>query len=220
SERAHGGYFDDLDADGMRAIMPSLFTTLDAVRETSLEGTSGFGVWNATGHARHDSWRAALLSVNADHPRLPGWRERLAGDPVRERVFREAYERLAHLAEGVPEVRHLVYSDLLNYNVLVEGDRITSVLDWGASLYGDFVYDVAWLAYFASWYPAWAGIDFAEEAARHYASIGLAVPAYEARLRCAELHIGLDSMGYAAFTGRWHHFDWNVERIHALVYGA
>jgi thiamine kinase-like enzyme len=55
-----------------------------------------------------------------------------------------------HVIQG-----HLVHSDLLHYNVLVAADRVTAVLDWGSSLYGDFLFDLAWLST-ARWFRAQA----------------------------------------------------------------
>ena len=51
--------------------------------------------------------------------------------------------------------------------------------------------------------PAWRGIDFRREAARHYASIGLAVPRFEERLTACQIHIGLAAQAYNAFKERW-----------------
>ena len=41
-------------------------------------------------------------------------------------------------ADSGPQERHLIHSDLLNFNVLVADDLISAVIDWGSSLYGDF----------------------------------------------------------------------------------
>jgi hygromycin-B 4-O-kinase len=117
--------------------------------------------------------------------------------------FEEAYRRLQVLADRIPEERHLIHSDLLHYNVLVEADRVTGVLDWGCAMYGDFVYDLAWLCFWQPWYPAWQHIDFRAEAVRHYASIGLDVPHFEERLRCCQIHIGLAGQAYMAYAGHW-----------------
>jgi hygromycin-B 4-O-kinase len=117
--------------------------------------------------------------------------------------FEDAYGRLQALADRVPETRHLIHSDLLHYNVLVEGERITGVLDWGCGMYGDFLYDLAWFCFWQPWYPAWQRIDFRAEATRHYAAIGLDVRDFEARLRCCQVHIGLAGQAYQAYAGNW-----------------
>jgi hygromycin-B 4-O-kinase len=205
SERAFGRYLDDLDGAELRATMPSLFAALDAARFVDLSGTTGYGIWGGDGAAPYRSWRDALADVAADRPgdRIQGWRERLAASPVGTGPFDESLARLHQLLDRCPEERHLIHADLLHFNVLVAGNRVTAVVDWGCAMYGDFLYDLAWFAFWSPWYPAWAGIDFRQEATRHYAAIGLEVPELAERLRCHQLHIGLDSLKYNAFTGRW-----------------
>ncbi len=209
SERVFGDYIDDVDEAQMRALLPSLFAVLDAARLADLSRTAGFGSWGADGMAPHPTWRAALLDVAADREsdRIHGWRERLATSGVGIAPFEEAYRRLEALAGPAPEDRHLIHSDLLHYNVLVnvaaDGGRISGVLDWGCGMYGDFLYDLAWLCFWQPWYPAWARIDFRAEAVRHYAAIGLDVPAFEERLRGCEIHIGLGGQAYMAYAGNW-----------------
>jgi hygromycin-B 4-O-kinase len=205
AERVFGGYLDDVDEPQMRALLPALFAALDATRRADLAVTTGYGVWGADGTAPYPSWRAALLAVTTDRPadRTHGWRERLAASSVGVGPFEEAYESLQALADRVPEERHLIHSDLLHYNVLVEADRVTGVLDWGCGMYGDFLYDLAWLCFWQPWYPAWRRLDFREEATRHYAAIGLDVPHFEERLRCCQIHIGLAGQAYMAYAGNW-----------------
>ena len=97
----------------------------------------------------------------------------------------------------------MIHSDLIHRNVLVHDDRITAVLDWGCAMYGDFLYDLAWLTFWSPWHPELRDIDLRSRALAHYDAIGLAVPDFERRMRCCELHIGLAAQAYNAFTGRW-----------------
>src|SRR4029077_5046408 len=50
SERVRGGQIDDLDAEGMRRILPSLFAAMDAMRDADLSGTTGWGLWHGDGN--------------------------------------------------------------------------------------------------------------------------------------------------------------------------
>lgn len=188
----------------MRATLPSLFATLDAMRLADISGTTGFGGWDGAGNAPFPSWPAYVLDVENTAPasRIVGWRKRLASSPTGERPFQTAYERLQQLATGLPDTRYLVHADLLNRNVLVSRTRIAGVLDWGCATYGDFLYDLAWFCFWAPWYPDWDTVDFAQEAVRHYAAIGLNIPNFEQRLQACELHIGLDGQKYNAFKER------------------
>ncbi len=205
SERPRGACLDDLDAGGMRVMLPSLFAALDAMRETDLPAATGFGGWGADGNAPHSSWRDALLDVANDRPEhhTHGWRERLAASPTGSGPFEEAFDLLQNLSADCPDARHLIHGDLLNFNVLVDNGRISAVIDWGCAMYGDFLYDLAWFLYWAPWYPAWRGIDFRAEAVRHYAAIGLDVLNFDERLRCCLIHIGLGDQAYSAFKESW-----------------
>jgi hygromycin-B 4-O-kinase len=205
SARAYGGFIDELDGDRMRSVLPSLLAALDAMRSVSLADSTGFGGWGADGTAPHPTWRAALHDVDstATNDRLPDWRERLARSPTGIGPFEEALDGFRMLLPFCPDDRHLIHSDLLHFNVLVaDDDRISAIVDWGCAMYGDFLYDVAWFVFWAPWYPAWAGIDFRAEALRHYERTGLDVPHFEERLRCYQLHMGLDSLKYNAAMGR------------------
>ena len=73
--------------------------------------------------------------------------------PTATATFEEGYGRLKELVEFCPEDRHLVHEDLMNFNVLVDRDRISAVLDWGSSIYGDFLYDLVKIVFYEPWYP-------------------------------------------------------------------
>lgn len=205
SRRASVRFLDDCDEGKLRALLPGLCQAWDAMREADLSATTGYGIWDGDGLASHLSWRDALLAVAHDREgdRIHGWWDRLLSSPTGSGPFEEALARLGQLVDFCPEERHLIHSDLLNFNVLVDGDRISAVIDWGCGMYGDFLYDLAWFTYWAPWYPAWRDIDFAAEAKRHYLAIGLKVPYFAERLLCYELHIGLAAQAYCAYKERW-----------------
>jgi hygromycin-B 4-O-kinase len=214
ARRVGGEHIDGLDETRMRRVLPSLFAAMDAMRAVDLSDASGFGGWRADGRTSHSRWRHWLLNfVHEPATRgAPGWRELLRDSPTERHSFEEGYERLVELAEPCPEVRHLFHDDLINRNVLVDGDRISAVLDWGSSKYGDFLFDIANQVFYRPWFPEWRNIDFAAEALAHYESIGLAVPNFAERLRCYTLRIALDGIAYSAFRKRWGEVELRARR--------
>jgi hygromycin-B 4-O-kinase len=220
SERAHGDFLELRDEATMRRVLPSLLSALDAIRAVDVSDSNGFGLWSGqSGDAPHANWHAAVLAIPPAGARIPGWRERLSEVPQSARVFEAGYRQLEKLVQACPNDRHLVHSDLLYFNVLVSGDRVSAVLDWGSSLYGDFLWDLAWLTLWQPWYTAWAGIDIRGLAQNHYSKIGLDVPNFDERLRCYELAIGLDGLAYQAFAGHWDDLAWTTRRVDALLAG-
>jgi hygromycin-B 4-O-kinase len=221
SERMFGGYIDHLDGARMRATLPSLFAALDAARGVDLSATTGYGPWDAEGIGAFPSWPAFLFDVATDRPedKGHGWRRRLETSATGAERFDEALHHLSALAAFCPEERHLIHRDLLHFNVLVAGDRISAVLDWGCALYGDFLYDLASVAFWSPWFPAWQGIDVRAEAARHFAAIGLEVPPFAERFRCCQVHAGLDAQQFQALVGDWDNLERAAGRTLAVARG-
>jgi len=195
SDFVPGGIIDKIGAIAMRQTLPSLLGVLDAIREVDLSSTTGFGYWDSRGQGVDPTWEYVMLGG------IPRWRSAVAGSPVGLAAFETGVARMLELLPFSPPLRYLVHSDLLHRNVLVDGSRVTAVLDWGSSFIGDFVYDIAWLTFWQPWYPQWAGIDFAGAAQAHYAATGTVVEHFAERLRCYELRIAVSNQEWFAERG-------------------
>lgn len=217
SERVHGMLLDDLDAAGMRAVLPRLLTALDALGEVDVSARAGYGGWGPDGTAGCTTWREAVLAFAGD--RLVGWRAALEGSSTGAGPLNAAFAKLQELAADLPETRQVIHGDLLHQNVLVHGQEVRGIFDWGNSMYGDALYDAAWLIFWWPWFPAWAEIDIRAALDRHWATAD-AVPAdLEHRLLCYQLRIGCDSMAYNAFTENWDDLARTARQTLALVAG-
>lgn len=217
SDRVRGALLDDVDGPGIRAALPSMLSALDAIRDINLCGTRGFGLWRADGAAPFASWADYLLDVARDGGRISGWRARLETSPQAAQAFDHAFGRLRELVADLPPVRRMVHCDLLNRNVLVEAEEVSGIIDWGNALFGDHLYDAAWLIYWWPWYPNWNGIDIKSELARHWQTHGGEPEQVEERLRCCLIHIGLQSVAYNAFKDRWETIERNLDQIAACL---
>ncbi len=201
SERLHGVGFDTLDAAGYRRALPAVFRALDALRSVDVSASSGYGVWQSDASAPYTSWREALLDVGSDPPgsRTHGWRSKLATVPEAVERFEEGLRRLQAMVEVCPESRHVIHADLMGDNLLVQGDRVGAIVDWANAMYGDFVYDLARLTFWTPWFPELETVRLHDWVRDRYAD----EPDFEARLRCYQVHLGLDAQAYNAFTDRW-----------------
>lgn len=217
SERRHGEFLDALDGAQLRAVLPSLLTTLDAIREVDISASSGFGGWSPDRRGPHDGWADALLSIGEDRPRLGSWRSALEQSPVGTESFGLGLARLRELAPALPDERQLIHGDLLNRNVLVTGDEITAVFDWGNAMYGDALYEAAWFLYWWPWFPDWSQIDVRETLMRHWERHGSVFANLDERLLAYQLHIGLDHLAYTAGTNRRDDLRRNDQQVRALL---
>jgi hygromycin-B 4-O-kinase len=183
--------------------LPSVLATLDALRNADISATTGYGDWGEDGNAPHATWADFLAAVMQDSPgsRTHGWKRRLVDSPQGDDSFVRGYEAMLDLAASFPGKRSLVHNDLLNRNAFAAGGQVTSLVDWGCSIYGDFVYELATFVFWSPWHAVIEQSDMLSAAVDHYGDMGLEVANFDARLRCCALHIGLVHLAYNAFLG-------------------
>ena len=133
--------------------------------------------------------------------RLGKRKDRLIDSAIGIKSFDRAHAQMRDLAQAFPGPRSLVHNDLLNRNAMAAGGNVTALFDWGCSIYGDFVYELATFVFWSPWHAAIEQSDMTSMALDHYADMGLDVPNFDARLRCCALHIGLVHLAYNAFLG-------------------
>lgn len=220
SARVYGVPLEQLGSAEWRAAIPSVAAALEALRLADVSASSGFGGWDGAGAASHASWPAYLLEIGDDTPdqRTHGWRKRLAESAQGAAAFARGCELLAELASAaVP--RCLVHCDLINRNVLVSGERISGVFDWGCSLYGDHLYDLAWFEFWGPWLPKLDIPALRAEVERRWRAAGYMPADEETRLAACHLHIGLAHLAYNAHLGDWTAVAGVAERMRALTPG-
>src|SRR5438132_9226945 len=96
AQRVHGAPLDVRDEKGMREILPSLFAALDALRESNVSRTRGYGLWHGDGNAPHRTWRDALVREEAPGERAEQ-RLLLARGPVGLDEFEASLSRMHEL---------------------------------------------------------------------------------------------------------------------------
>lgn len=198
SERHDGRFLEQLDVASFRRLKPDLLALFDALREVPVDQSISAD-WPVDA-AQRLSWREWVsASVEDDgNPRVGGWRGELAKDGEIEELYVRGVKTLRSQLADCPNDLYLVHGDLLNRNVLVSSNalRVEAVFDWGCSVYGDFLYDVAWFTFWAPWHPGLHALDFRTVFTSHVDEIGLDVPDFEVRLSCYELQIGLNHLAY------------------------
>lgn len=213
STRSYGAPLESVTADEWPALVPAVVDLVAACAALPRDPGLGVGRWGPDGVAPHARWRELLVEVAEDGPdhRIAGWRDALAAHPTAHAAFDRGLTKLAGLATDLDPPIGVVHADLTNANVLVDGRRITAVLDWGSSMYGDPLHEVAWIDYWTPWQPNLAGPALQEVAlADERLTAGGDV---ERRLRACRLHIGLGHLAYHAWNGD---AEW-VERLTELV---
>ena len=221
STRCYGNPLESLNSAQWQTTLPSLVTSLEALRTADLSATSGFGGWGEDGNAPHTKWSAHLLSTLVDTPerRTHGWRALLATAGKDDATFVWGCERLEQLADELDQCapRCLIHADLMNRNVLVDEKGISGVFDWGCSLYGDHLYDLAWFEFWAPWHPEIDVPALRSALEDHWRAAGYAPQNLALRLQACYLHIGLDHLAYNAWLRDWPTLSATAQQMRALV---
>lgn len=218
SRRVYGVPLESVDAAGWRAVVPAVVDALEAMRTADLSETEGYGGWDADGKAADAGWSKHLLAVaeETDDDRSVGRLAKLATHPEGEATFRWGLKLLREVIDDcIP--RSLIHADLMNRNVLVEDGRLSGVFDWGCSIYGDHLYDLALFDFWSPWYS-----DLDMELLRlaleeRWQSVGYVPPNMANRLAACYLHIGLDHLAYNAYLGDWSMLSATAQRMRTLV---
>jgi hygromycin-B 4-O-kinase len=218
SERVMGEFFDDLSADGLKRTVPSLLTTLDGLRSADVSDSQGYGGWDPAGNGTAGSWRDFLWVSLQDSPDYRGgiWRPALERSPTGADAFDRDIRVLERRLDDLPNIRHVIHSDLLNFNMFAENHQVSGVIDWGCAIYGDFLYELAWFGFWWPWYPQWSGIGIVDVALRHYDALGVDLHLAPERLPVYKLHISLSHQAYHASIGNWPELE-KVTRLTTLI---
>lgn len=222
SEWLPGRILTNRSPDETRRLLPSLFTNLLAMSRVPVPTQTGFGILNGAGQPRrsYPTWAAFVGAVD-DFPltftprgneRYKPWEALFGTTTSANALVQDARHRLKALLPHLPNERHYVHGDFGYDNALANGDQLTAVLDWAELRCGDWLYDLAYVA----WYDEQA-VDYIG-AFRQWADVnGVAVPKLRERVRAYFLSIFLGSVFLAANRGLWEWYREDVERYKRLV---
>lgn len=216
SEKVEGKIVMAFRGKEAELLQPALFDVLDSIHATDVSATKGYGKWSAEGEGEFASWKEHLLTVDK-------YAKGGAGIPsLFETTFLEkdfwdvAHARFVELVAYCPEERFLVHGDYGFNNVLSDGTKITGVIDWENSMYGDFLFDVAWLSFWSR------TVDYQslylEHSNKKNGDMNTAkIKNFEERMLCYKLCIGLVSLSFYAYSGQREKYDGTKEVVARLL---
>ncbi len=206
--KAEGKIIDQFTKEEIRTFIPELIHTLDSIHNFPI-GDTQFGDWDIDGKASKASWENYLLK---DIEGFETYENTTPEKTLLETdVVQKILTRFKQLVAYCPNIRHLVHADYGFNNVLADGKKITGVIDWDLSKYGDFLYDVAWLSFWET------SIEYADIFRKHYQEKGVAIPNFDERILCYKLHLGLGALSFFSDSEQEKSYKWARERLLELL---
>lgn len=208
TEKAMGKVIDHFEKEEIRRFIPELIAVLDSIHSFDI-GETQFGDWEVDGKALETSWKNYLHKLIR---RFEGYENKTPGSTLLEpAIVQKLVARYKELVDYCPNIRHLVHADYGFNNLLSDGKKITGVIDWELSKYGDFIYDIAWLSF---WETA---IDYADIFLKHYQKMNVSVPNFQERLLCYKLHFGLGALSFFSNSEQEKSYKQTKERLLGLL---
>ena len=203
SKKVDGEMIKNLSVEDFNNTMQSFFKTLGIIHSKDITHTTGYGKWNTEGGAEYNSWKSVLLDVDIHA-------KNMFEDTFLEKdVWEKIYAKFITLIEFCPEDRYLIHGDYSFDNVLADKGKITGVVDWETSMYGDFLFDIAWLNFWSK------DINYKEQYEK-YSSV-LDISNLNERLLCYELFIGLGSLSFYVYSNQKEKYERSKEKLLKLI---
>jgi hygromycin-B 4-O-kinase len=214
TRRAPGAPLNTLAPERQRDLAPAVLDVLDQIHAIDVSATSGYGYWSPNGPGRWPSWAAFLQSVTDEEQEGPfqGWTKLFDDGRLDRAGFTTIYEAMVTLSDDVTPERTLVHGDLGFDNILADEHGLTAVLDWANAMYGDPLYDLAWLSFWPSpvdWLELWRRRPQARWDAEA-----------DRRVVCCWCYQALIAMRFFAITGQPQVGDWVRDQMFERLRGA
>ncbi len=191
TRKLQGISLDKLTDGEFKIALPEICSVLERIHSIDISKTSGYGEWGLSGNAPYKSWNDFLLSVKDSV--YFNWNNLFKEGIMEKDLFDKAYGKMVDLSIYSTRERYLVHGDYGFNNILIDKGKVSGVLDWAMSRYGDFVFDISWLALWEY------RVDYGEIFKEYHKGKDLAN--YDKRVLCNIMHAAITSMGFLAKWG-------------------
>ncbi|MEX0896335.1 MAG: aminoglycoside phosphotransferase family protein [Patescibacteria group bacterium] len=180
-----------------------LFETLTAVHNTDITRFEGFGKWDDQGRGESSSWKDYLTSMHDEEE----WRQLAKRGVLDVEYLNALFGQFEALLPVLPEERKLVHGDPANDNMFAVGLEVTAVTDWAESMYGDPLFDIAWLEFWGN------NIDFTEEYKKYCIENGISYDNYHERIKAYLLYLAITTLVWYIEVNSQDGYHWLRNRL-------
>jgi hygromycin-B 4-O-kinase len=141
---AYGGLqLHKLDRESMEAVLPSLFETMNTIHGQKVK-SGGFGLWGLDQKATLSSFEDQLRRF-IHEAKWEAWAKQYPFFDIR--FAQKLKAEFENLVKYIPSERYFLHGDFGRTNIFALDNRIEGVIDWSEAMYGDFLLDLSWCAF-------------------------------------------------------------------------
>ena len=143
TKSCEGVQLNKLDKTALESTLPSLFTTMNIIHTTKVD-FDGFGLWDITRVGKFNSFEEQLrYFIKEDQ--WEGYAKQLKFFHID--FVKQLKDEFEGLLMFVPKKRYFLHGDFGRTNIFGLDNKIESIIDWAEAMYGDFLLDLTWLAF-------------------------------------------------------------------------
>jgi aminoglycoside phosphotransferase (APT) family kinase protein len=146
SELCEGKMLFQFEKEVMDRLIIEMLEILYKIHSIDISETKGYGDWLEFKEAIYNSWKSFLQEYTKKH--IDYLLNYFKDKPEDKEIIEKLKLKISKLLPLCPEERYLVHGDYGAHNTIAIPGRITGIIDWEISKFGDFIYDIAWLEYF------------------------------------------------------------------------
>jgi hygromycin-B 4-O-kinase len=191
-EKASGKPVHLFPTEEAKAVDDVLIDYLHQIHLVDVSKTYGYGKWQDWSKASFSSMKEHLLDL-IEKQKIYTNRQYSTGIYEID-LYEQGRRKILEFCEFCSPKRYLVHADYGYDNVLADEEgNINAIFDWEHSLFGDFVYDIAWIDFWC-FRPK---NTYSELYYKKYKdSRNLDFDNYDKRLQCYKLFIGMTAAGF------------------------
>lgn len=205
SKQFPGTTLQDSSEETIDKLLVPTDEVLNAIHDTDISSTSGFGDFDSEGNGKYNSWRDFLNAVL--EPENNQW------DEVRKQSDAKLINDIMHEFEALlsycPEERQLLHADFGSNNLLAHGVKITGVLDWEEAKYGDPLFDMG--GFWSTW------LMCVRKQSEYWDNTKSGLPNYQERKLCYDLRTALVEIYEHALDGSTDTLRWVENRSKEIL---
>ena len=191
-KKIDGSFVHLFPKESSEIVDRNLIDLMYLIHTIDISDTKGYGNWIRWKEAKQKSMQEYILE-GLEREKIYT-NERFSSGIFEIELYNSGAEKIRELIGFCSPNRYLVHADYGFDNVLADKDgNITAVFDWEHSIFGDFVYDIAWLDFWGFREDDRYSNLYCE---KYKNSEFLDFKNYDERLLCYKIYIGMSAAGF------------------------